>query len=143
MYRNILIASDGSKLATDAARQGVALAKSLGSKVIAVTVTEPFYWYDPHTRADQQPDYVQAAEREAKAILAGLADAAKSAGVACETIHVEKGPPYLSIIETAEAKKCDLIVMGSHGRSGVAAVVLGSHTVKVLTHSKIPVLVYR
>jgi nucleotide-binding universal stress UspA family protein len=143
MYRNILIATDGSKLATDAARQGIALAKSLGSRVTVLTVTEPFYWYDPHTPADAQPDYVQAARREAKAILAGLADAAKSAGVACETIHVEKGPPYLSIIETAQAKNCDLIAMGSHGRSGVAAVVLGSHTVKVLTHSKIPVLVYR
>lgn len=143
MYRNILIATDGSKLATDAARQGIALAKRLDSKVTVLTVTEPFYWHHPHTPAEAQPDYVQAAARDAKAILAGLADAAKSAGVTCETVHVEKGPPYLSIIETAQAKNCDLIVMGSHGRSGVAAVVLGSHTVKVLTHSKIPVLVYR
>jgi nucleotide-binding universal stress UspA family protein len=143
MYRNILIATDGSELASGAGRQGIALAKTLGSKVTVLKVSEPFYWYDPNVPADAQPDYVQAQQREAKAILARFADAAASAGVPCETVHVEQGPPYLSIIETAQAKKCDLIVMGSHGRSGVAAVVLGSQTVKVLTHSKIPILVYR
>ena len=143
MYKNILIATDGSDLAADAVRQGIALAKSLGIKVTVVTVTEPFYFYDVNIRADLQPNYVQAAQRHAKAILAGAADAAKSAGVPCETVHVEKGPPYLSIIETAQAKKCDLIVMGSHGRSGLQALFLGSHTLKVLTHSKIPVLVCR
>ena len=143
MYRNILIATDGSKLATDAARQGIALAKSLGSKVTVVTITEPFYWQDANMPVDLQPNYVQAAQRGAKTILAGLADAAKSAGVPCETVHVEHGPPYASIIETAQAKHCDLIVMGSHGRGGVSALVLGSHTMKVLTHSKIPVLVCR
>lgn len=143
MYRNILIATDGSRLATDAAREGIALAKSLGSKLTVVKVTEPFYFYSPNIPADQQPNYVQAAQSEAKAILADLADSAKKAGVPCETVHVEKGPPYLSIIETAKAKGCDLIVMGSHGRGGVEALVLGSHTQKVLTHSKIPVLVCR
>jgi len=72
-----------------------------------------------------------------------IADAAKSAGVVCETLHVEHEQVYQAIIEAAEARKCDLIVMASHGRRGVSAVVLGSETVKVLTHSKIPVLVYR
>lgn len=143
MYRNILIATDGSELATDAAQHGIALAKSLGAKVTALKVSEPFYWYDANIPAAAQPGIVQAARQEAEAILAGVAKAAKSAGVACETLHVEKGPPYLSIIETARAKNCDLIVMGSHGRSGVEALFLGSHTLKVLTHSKIPVLVCR
>jgi len=143
MYKNILIATDGSDLAADAARHGIALAKSVGAKVTAVTVTEPFYFYDTNIRDDLQPNYVQAAKRQAKTILSTLADAAKAAGVNCETVHVEKGPPYLSIIETAQAKKCDLIVMGSHGRGGLQALFLGSHTLKVLTHSKIPVLVCR
>jgi len=143
MYRNILIATDGSKLATDAARQGIALAKSLGSKVTVVKVTEPLFGYDANLPADAQSGLVQAARQEAKGILAGLAEAAKSAGVPCETINVEQGPPYQAIIETAQAKNCDLIVMGSRGRSGVTAAVLGSHTMKVLTNSKIPVLVYR
>ncbi|MGH7222872.1 MAG: universal stress protein [Gemmataceae bacterium] len=143
MYRNILISTDGSDLATAAARQGIALAKSLGAKVTALKVTEPFYWYDGNVPADVQPGIVHAAREEAKATLAALAGAAKSAGVACETVHVEKGPPYVSIIETAQAKNCDLIVMGSHGRGEVKALFLGSHTLKVLTHSKIPVLVCR
>jgi nucleotide-binding universal stress UspA family protein len=143
MYRNILIATDGSKLATDAARQGIALAKSLGSKVILVKVTEPLFGFNSALPAQAQSGLELAAREEATAILAGLADAAKAAGVPCETVNVEQGPPYQSIIDTARAKDCDLIVMGSHGRSGVKAVVLGSHTMKVLTHSKIPVLVYR
>jgi len=143
MYKNILIATDGSDLAADAGRHAIALAKSLGARVTAVTVTEPFYFYDANIPADLQPNYVQVAQRQAKAILAALAGDAKKAGVACETVHVEKGPPYLSIIETAQAKQCDLIVMGSHGRSGIQALFLGSHTLKVLTHSKIPVLVCR
>jgi nucleotide-binding universal stress UspA family protein len=143
MYRNILIATDGSALATAAAQQGIALAKGLGAKVTMLKVTEPLYWYDANIPADAQPGIVRAEREAAKAILAGLADAAKAAGVACETVHSEQGPPYVSIIETAKAKGCDLIVMGSHGRSGVEALFLGSHTLKVLTHSKIPVLVCR
>jgi nucleotide-binding universal stress UspA family protein len=143
MYRNILIATDGSDLATAAARQGIALAKNLGAKVIALKVTEPLYWYDANVPAEAQPGIVHAEREAAKAILAKLADSVKAAGVACETVHAEQGPPYVAIIETAKAKGCDLIVMGSHGRSGVEALFLGSHTLKVLTHSKIPVLVCR
>jgi hypothetical protein len=69
--------------------------------------------------------------------------AAKAAGVACEAIQVEGEHPYQAIIDTAASKWCDLIVMASHGRRGIAALLLGSETVKVLTHSKIPVLVHR
>ena len=70
-------------------------------------------------------------------------EAALAAGVSCETMHVEHDQPYLAIIEMAARKSCDLIVMASHGRRGISAVVLGSETVKVLTHSTIPVLVVR
>jgi len=76
-------------------------------------------------------------------VLGVVSAAAKSAGVACDILHVEHEHVYQAIIEAATARKCDLIVMSSHGRRGVSAVVLGSETVKVLTHSKIPVLVYR
>ena len=75
--------------------------------------------------------------------MAAVADVAKAAGVACETVRVEGNQPYKSIIDTAKSKSCDLIVMASHGRGGVSAVVLGSETLKVLTHSKVPVQVYR
>jgi nucleotide-binding universal stress UspA family protein len=75
--------------------------------------------------------------------LSRVSAAAKLAGVPCETLHIEHEHVYQAIIDTASARRCDLIVMASHGRRGVSAVVLGSKTVKVLTHSKIPVLVYR
>ncbi len=143
MYKNILIATDGSDLAASAVKHGVSLAKSLAAKVIAVNVSEPFHWFDPNMLEGAEAAYVQGTNQAAAKALAAVTDAAKAAGVACETVHVEKDLPYKAIIDVAKAKKCDLIVMASHGRRGVSAVVLGSETIKVLTHSKIPVLVYR
>ena len=143
MYKNILIATDGSDLATHAAKQGIALAKAVTAKVTALTVTEPFHWFAPNIPADAQPAYVQGMQQVAARALGVIADAAKSADVSCEIVHVEDDHPYRAIIDTATSKHCDLIVMASHGRSGVSAVILGSQTVKVLTHSRIPVLVYR
>jgi nucleotide-binding universal stress UspA family protein len=80
-------------------------------------------------------------EEDAEKILGAVA--MQTAGVACETIQVEQEHPYQAIIDTADSKGCDLIVMASHGRHGLSAIILGSETVKVLTHCKIPVLVYR
>ena len=143
MYRNILVATDGSDLAAIAVRNGVALAKILAAKVTAVSVTEPFHWYDPNIMAAAETAYVQGANLVASKALDVAADAAKAAGIDCETVHVQDELPYKAIIATAKAKNCDLIVMASHGRHGISALVLGSETLKVLTHSKIPVLVYR
>ena len=88
-------------------------------------------------------EYKKYAEEYAEKVLDTVVAAAKSAGIHCETLHIEHEHVYQAIIDAAVARKCDLIVMASHGRRGVSAVVLGSETVKVLTHSKIPVLVYR
>ena len=143
MYKNILIATDGSDLATRAAKYGVNLAKSVGAKIIAVNVSKPYHWFDPDMLPEAQVEYTEGAKRAAAAVLGAIADTAKTAGVACQTIHVEEEQPYKAIVDAARSKDCDLIVMASHGRSGVSAVVLGSETVKVLTHSKIPVLVLR
>jgi len=82
-------------------------------------------------------------QEHAEKTLGAVAAAAQAAGVACETVQVEHEHPYRAIIHTADSKGCDLIVMASHGRHGVSAIVLGSETVKVLTHCKIPVLVHR
>jgi nucleotide-binding universal stress UspA family protein len=82
-------------------------------------------------------------QEHAEKTLGAVAQVARAAGVACETLQLEHEHPYRAIIDTAGAKGCDLIVMASHGRHGIAAIVLGSETVKVLTHSKIPVLVHR
>jgi nucleotide-binding universal stress UspA family protein len=87
--------------------------------------------------------YKKRMQENATKTLGAIASAARTAGVACETIQVENEHPYQAIIDTARSKGCDLIVMASHGRRGVSAIVLGSETVKVLTHSKIPVLVHR
>ena len=145
MFKNILISTDGSDLAAKAVEQGVLFAKEIGAKITAVTVTEPSDLLSvTPTQLEYTPiEYQKHARAYAETVLGTVSDAAKSAGVVCETLHVEHEQVYQAIIEAAEARRCDLIVMASHGRRGVSAVVLGSETVKVLTHSKIPVLVYR
>ena len=145
MFKNILVPTDGSDLAAKAVEQGVLFAKEIGAKITAVTVTEPSNLLSVSpTQLEYTPiEYQKHARAYAETVLGTVSDAAKSAGVVCDTLHVEHQQVYQAIIEAAEARRCDLIVMASHGRRGVSAVVLGSETVKVLTHSKIPVLVYR
>jgi len=108
-------------------------------------VTEPFHLLSgAPSQLEYTPlEFKKHMEAHAEKVLSMVSDAAKAAGIACETLHVEHEHAYQAIIDAAEARRCDLIVMASHGRRGVSAVVLGSETVKVLTHSKIPALVYR
>jgi len=145
VFKNILIPTDGSDLAYKAVEQGVLFAKEIGAKITAMTVTEPFELVSvSQIQLEYTPiEYKKHAEAHAEKVLSVVLDAAKLAGVVCDTLHVEHEQVYQAIIEGAEARRCDLIVMASHGRRGVSAVVLGSETVKVLTHSKTPVLVYR
>jgi nucleotide-binding universal stress UspA family protein len=145
LYKNVLIPTDGSDLATTAVKHGVNFAKEIGAKVTGVTVTEPFHLLSvkPSQLEYTPAEYEKHSKTHAQKILSTVSAAAASAGVSCETLHAEHEHPYQAIIDTAASKGCDLIVMASHGRRGVAAVVLGSETVKVLTHSTIPVLAYR
>lgn len=145
MYRHILIPTDGSQLSANAIRQGVALAKALNAKVTGITVFPPFHAFaiEPMMVPDTPAQYRLECEALAQKYLGVVQDVAKSAGVPCEVVLVTHGQPYQAIIETANAAGCDLICMASHGRRGVAALVVGSETTKVLTHSKIPVLVCR
>ena len=110
-----------------------------------MTVTEPFHLLSvaPSQLEYTTIEYKKHAEVYAEKVLGIVSAAAKLAGVGCETLHVEHEHVHQAIIDAATSRACDLIVMASHGRRGVSAVVLGSETVKVLTHSKIPVLVYR
>jgi len=94
-------------------------------------------------KSPTRPEYQKHADAFAAKVLGKVSAAASMAGVVCKTLHVEHEHVYQAIIDTAALEGCDLIVMASHGRRGISAVVLGSETVKVLTHSKIPVLVYR
>ena len=145
MYANILIATDGSELAGKAVQDGIALAKRIGAKATVLTVSPPFHIFTTDTQMieDTPAQYQVRMQKHTEIILAAAARAAHAAGVACETVHVEHEHPYRAIIDTAGSKGCDLIVMASHGRHGISAIILGSETVKVLTHSKIPVLVHR
>jgi len=145
MYKNILLPTDGSELAGTAVQDGLKLAKALGAKATVLTVLKPFqvFTFEMSMVEDTPAEYKQRAQEQAAKILKAAADQAKAAGVVCETAQVEHEHPYQAIIDTAKSKGCDLIVMASHGRRGIAALVLGSETVKVLTHSKIPVLVHR
>ena len=140
MYRHILIPTDGSELAEHGVAHGLALAKSLGAKVSVIFVVEPF----PEMTGrflETVARYVELRREQAKSVLDGAANAAKEAGVSCETIQAENTHPHQGIIAAAEDKGCDLIVMSSHGRSGLSALLIGSVTNKVLTHAKTPVLV--
>jgi nucleotide-binding universal stress UspA family protein len=145
MYTNILIPTDGSELAGKAVRHGIALAQKIGAKVTALTVLPPFHVFTTDTQMieDTPAQYQARMQKHAEKTLGAVTQAAQAAGVACETVRVEHEHPYQAIIDTAASKGCDLIVMASHGRHGISAIVLGSETVKVLTHSKIPVLVHR
>ncbi|MBH9578205.1 universal stress protein [Inhella proteolytica] len=144
MYARILVTTDGSDITATAVAQAVELAQKLGSQLYALTVTEP-YPYSP--LAETQPispqEHLDAELRVANARLLAVQNAASAAGVRCEASSVEGTQPWRAIVDHAERIKADLLVMASHGRRGVSALLLGSETQKVLTHSKIPVLVVR
>jgi nucleotide-binding universal stress UspA family protein len=147
MYRHILIPTDGSELAHKAIVHGLSLAKSVGAKVTALIVVSSFNVYDvPASRENLMSaafeQYTRQAGAQGALILKRVASDAKAAGVQCETVQMIEDHSYEAIVDTAKEKGCDLIVMASHGRSGIAAIVLGSVTAKVLTHTTIPVLVY-
>jgi nucleotide-binding universal stress UspA family protein len=145
MYKHILIPTDGSPLSEQTIRQGVALAKSLHARVTGLTVSPAFHTLavDPVMVTDTPAQYTKDCEARAARSLRVIKDAAALNGVPCNVVHVVKDHPYEAILETANAEGCDLIFMASHGRKGLSALVLGSETTKVLTHSKTPVLVCR
>lgn len=145
IYRHILIPTDGSRLSQNAIAHGVALAKSINAKVTILTVSTPFHTFavEPEMVTDTSEQYAKHMANRAAKYLNSAKEAAAAAGVNSDTVHVEHDHPYQAIIDTAARELCDLIVMASHGRRGVSAIMLGSETVKVLTHGTVPVLVVR
>ena len=145
MFRHILIPTDGTDLSRKAVIYGMQLAKSLGARVTAITLTEPYHIasMDAVLVAETAEEHDERVARVADRALEQVKMAAEAAGVTAETLRESHDQPYRAIIDCALANQCDLIVMASHGRRGVAALLLGSETAKVLTHSTIPVLVYR
>lgn len=145
MYHHILIPTDGSALATTAVKQGLDFAKAIGAEVTVLTVHEPFHIFTLETEmlTDTYSAFKDHSKKHARAILEKIETLAQARNIKCETLDIESDYPYEAIINTAKKKKCDLIAMASHGHGGVKAMILGSETQKVLTHSTIPVLVYR
>jgi len=142
MYKHILIATDGSELAGKAVAAGLALAKLLGAKVTAVTAIEPWLSIATSDTAAAFMEYQKAAEQDATRILGKVSMAAREYGVQCETVTVTETAAD-AIIEAAKSRQCDLIVMSSHGRRGLARLLLGSQAMRVLTSSSVPVLICR
>src|SRR5512145_3180134 len=144
-YKNILLPIDGSQFSLRAAQHGIGLAKALDARATAVMVTTP--WAIQFAREPAvvvpQTEYDFRTEQAACNCLRIVTDEARSAGVPSKALHVRHRDPYVAILDAARREGCDLIVMATHGRRGLAELLLGSETVKVLTHSQIPVLVYR
>ena len=145
MYKHILIATDGSELAGKAVATGLALAKELKAEITAITVTEPWAAIVAGEMALGFPyqEYQKGAAEHAARILAAVSDAAKGSSLECATVHVPDRYPAEEIVDCANEKGCDLIVMASHGRRGLSKLLLGSETTRVLAHSSVPVLVCR
>ena len=147
MYKNLLIATDGSKLSEKALAHAISLAQAVGATLTAFYAAPdypmPAYAdgvvYEPVTRKE----YAKLAGEEAEKILGAAATKAEAAGVECKTAYAIAAAPWEAILAAAKKHKCDAIVMASHGRRGISAVLLGSETQKVLTHSKLPVIVVR
>jgi nucleotide-binding universal stress UspA family protein len=145
MFAHILIPTDGSKLASEAVDKGIALAREAGARATFLMVVEPFHVLsvDAVQLESTRVDYENQAGVVVRKTLAEAKARAEAAGVTAEVIDGVDDQPYRAIVAAADTLGCDLIAMASHGRRGVAALMIGSQTMKVLAHSKVPVLVYR
>lgn len=147
MFKHILVPTDGSQLSTDTVKRAIVFAKETGAR-ITFFFSKPDYpvaFYGEGVLIDPTtPEkFAEMADRQASEILATCENQAKAENVECKTLATTNEVPYEAIIDAADRSGCDLIFMASHGRRGISGLLLGSETQKVLTHSKVPVLVYR
>lgn len=146
VYRRILIPTDGSELCRNAAQKGIEFARETGAEIVAFHAV-PATSYMLYTESGPSDLMVEQFEKEAQArgdrLTREIAGLAEQAGVKADTLCLANDHPWEGIIEAATSKHCDLIFMASHGRKGLSALLLGSETTKVLTHTRIAVLVYR
>lgn len=147
MYKHIMVPIDGSRLSLKALNSAVKLARLAGSRLTVLHVVAPFdpliYAEGYVVGAEALKDYEEAAREKGEQHLKRAAGAARRAGVECATRLVTSSFPHKAIIAEARRRNCDVIVMASHGRRGIRAILLGSETTKVLTHCRVPVLVVR
>jgi nucleotide-binding universal stress UspA family protein len=145
MFKRILLPTDGSEQSERAILAGVGFAKELGAEVVGLTVIPKFhtFTYKAEMVEDTSDEFAIESAKRAVIYQEFIRGAAREAGVTCTCEQVVSDDPWKAIVETAVSRQCDLIAMGSHGRRGIAGVLLGSQTQKVLVHSSVPVLVYR
>jgi nucleotide-binding universal stress UspA family protein len=145
MYKHILIPTDGSELSQKAIQEGVKFAKEIGAEVTGFIATPAFHVLslNPTMVTDTSREFRKDSEEQAARALGAVKQVSDAAGVPCSVDSVVEDDPSEAIIEAAQRNHCDLIIMASHGREGVSAMVMGSETAKVLSHSKIPVMVCR
>ena len=147
MFKKILLPTDGSDLSRKSVKKGIEFAKSINAKVVGFFSPEDYraLMYSEYIPPSlmSQDEFEANSKKAAQKHLAFVEKTAQAAGVPYEAYYLSSIAPWEAIVEAAKKKRCDLIFMASHGRTGLGALVLGSQTTKVLTHSKIPVLVYR
>ena len=147
MFKHILVPSDGSELSKKSVRCAVTFAKETGASITAFYAKPeyPVTYYGEGALIDPTtPEhFTELAEQQAQQNLKYVEDLCQGAGVPCDKLTLTNDIPYEAIIDAAAQSNCDLIFMASHGRRGISSLILGSETNKVLTHSSIPVLVYR
>ena len=147
-YRHVLACTDGSARARRAVATAARLARACGARLTVVFVMPPYLLPAYGEAAQYVPGvtrtlYRQRADKLAREVLAPAERLARAEGMPCATLAVTADEPWSGVLHAAQRRGCDLIVMASHGRRGLARALLGSETQKVLTHSKIPVLVVR
>lgn len=147
MFKHILVPTDGSQLSTETVKRAVDFAKEAGAR-LTFFYAKPEYpvaFYGEGALIDPTtPEkFAEMTEQQAKEILGAAEEVARTAQVACASLAVTSDIPFEAIIEASSKAGCDLIFMASHGRRGISGLLLGSETQKVLTHSQVPVLVYR
>mgnify|MGYP000141382906 CR=1 FL=1 len=145
MFKHILLPTDGSDSSDLAIQSAVQLARDMGATITGLHVVPPFhtFTYRADMLEDTEEQYEKESEEKARKILMKIEQQAQECGVPFDTVVLRSDDVYDAITSTANHRHCDLIAMASHGRRGMRGLLLGSVTQKVLTHSDLPVLVYR
>lgn len=143
MFKNILLPTDGSDLSEIVVEKGISFAQSINARITGISVVLNNFGFESDIPLDYRLESEARNKIRAEGYLSAMKQMAQEAGVECDVVLEIGDQPYEAIVDAAEKKGCDLIMMASHGRKGFGALLLGSETQKVLTHSKIPVLVYR
>ncbi len=147
MYKHLLVPTDGTELSSKCTENAVKFAQTLGAHITFLYIQPdfppPIAGEGTMLAPESREDFARGTEEQARKILTEASDIAKRSGVSADAKTAVSDVPYEVIIETAQQEHCDLVFMASHGRKGLAGLLIGSETHKVLTHCKIPVLVYR